>query len=234
MTTLTWPAGFEPQRASWHLEANTSSFVSPLTRFAQTTEIPGARWVCDLTLPPTRTVASQRTWEVFLSKMRGMAGRVYVGPFHYSGEFATTWAAGTGTTADDTSPKADSTTPTADSGYISSLGTPVVQGAAQSGATLYTRGWTPGATIAEAGAYFSYDTSAGRTMHLVTADAQSDGSGYATLSIEPPIRTAPAHEAALEIVAPTCIMRLQDDRAGARNFGPGLEMGLSFGLIEVF
>lgn len=233
MATLTWPASLEPASLTWHLEPNTGSFTSPLTRFTQTTEMAGARWVADLTIK-TMSPARWRAWTAFLAQLRGQSGRVYVSPWHYDGELAPLYAVGTGPTADDTSPTADSTTPTADSGYPSSLGTPVVHGASQAGASLITRGWTPAMPIAAAGSFFHYDTSTGRTLHMVVADVEADASGHATLTIEPPIRTAPADGAALEIAAPSCIMRLESDKDGAPSFMPGIFGSTTVRLIEAF
>ena len=45
------------------------------------------------------------------------------------------------------------------------------------------------------GDYIAYDTTAGRELKMITADATSNGSGEATLSIAPNIRTSPADNA---------------------------------------
>jgi hypothetical protein len=68
-------------------------------------------------------------------------------------------------------------------------GTPVVSGAGQSGATLVTSGWTISTTgILKAGDFFSVNGE----LKLLVADANSDGSGVATLTFEPPLRSSPA------------------------------------------
>lgn len=88
------------------------------------------------------------------------------------------------------------------------LGTPVVSGAGQTGGTLYVSGMTANQTKAfAAGDYIGI----GDELKMVVVDAASDGSGLATLTIEPPIRVSPANGSTVDTTAPTCIMRLVDD-----------------------
>jgi len=98
-------------------------------------------------------------------------------------------------------------------------GTPLVNGASQTGASLITDGWTANTTIAQ-GTVFTL--AAVHAVHpetrvaypflqqfVVTADATADGTGNATLSISPSITTSgatqtvnasPADNAALTLV----------------------------------
>jgi hypothetical protein len=233
MTTLTFPAGLIPNQVTWHLEPNTAAFVSPLSRSVQTLELPGARWVCSMTLP-TMQPSAWRTWTAFLAKMRGQAGRVYYGPPQYRGITAPTW------TADPSALTADSTTVTADSTALvnqesaTGFGSPVVDGADQSGAYLRTSGWTRDVQVMAAGDYLSYDTTRGRSLHMVVDDVRSDAAGVATLRIEPPIRTAPADGASIETDSPTCIMALKDGMTGAPTWTPYLRAAVNVELVEVF
>lgn len=234
MSTLTWPSGIVPQAVTWHLEANTAAFTSPLTGATQTVELPGARWVAEFTLPPLPS-ARWRAWSAFLARLRGAAGRVYVPPFHAgAGSSAARSATGSGMTADSTAVTADSTAYTADDVTYSTLGTPRVRGGGQSGNALVTDGWSPGAEIFAAGDFFSYDTPAGRTLHLVTEDVIANVVGRAVLPIEPPIRTAPAAGTPLEIDSPSCIMRLADAGSGAPAYAPGVFASVSVSLREAF
>lgn len=75
-------------------------------------------------------------------------------------------------------------------------GTPVVSGAAQVGASLLTSGWTASVTgIMKAGDIIGV---AGQTkVYMVTADANSNGSGVATLIVSPPLMQSPANAAAI-------------------------------------
>jgi hypothetical protein len=233
MTTLTWPQAIVPATVTWHLEANTATYISPLTRAAQTTEMAGSRWVVDITLPPMQS-AAWRTLTAFVARMRGQAGRAYVSPWHSPGSSAPTYGAGLDLTCDSTAKKADSSTPRADERYPTTLGTPVVYGAGQSGGSLVTSGWSPSAYAFKAGDLFHYDTTLGRTLHMVLDDIEADAFGRATLTIEPPIRTAPANAAALTIVNPSCVMRLKDNQAGAVSFQPGRWGRGALSMIETF
>ncbi len=69
-------------------------------------------------------------------------------------------------------------------------GTPLVQGASQTGVDLVCDGASFGITDwCKAGDFISYDTQA----RMVTADASSDGAGNVTIPIIPAIRTSPAN-----------------------------------------
>lgn len=108
-------------------------------------------------------------------------------------------------------------------------GTPVVSGAGQSGNTLVTTGWTTSITgILLAGDYIQV----GDELKMVVADANSDGSGGATLTIEPPWRNSPANGVGIVTNQPKCIMRLADPETGWKTSPPVLT-DISFNCIEV-
>lgn len=100
-------------------------------------------------------------------------------------------------------------------------GTPLVDGAGQTGRSLATRGWTNSVTgIMKAGDYLAF----ANRLHMVVEDASSDGTGDATLSIEPPLRESPSDGASITVSNPTAIMRLAGDSAEwsentARHYG---------------
>lgn len=87
-------------------------------------------------------------------------------------------------------------------------GTPLVNGAAQTGGTLNVDGLTPSVLAFRAGDFFSLGSGASTRLYRVTADATANGSGQAALSIVPPLRSSPADNAALEVVAPKVLLRL--------------------------
>lgn len=85
-------------------------------------------------------------------------------------------------------------------------GTPLVNGAGQTGNDLITDGWTISTTdIMKAGDYIQLGTGATASLHKVLEDVNSDGSGNATLSVWPKITsvTSPANNAA--IVVSNCV-----------------------------
>lgn len=73
-------------------------------------------------------------------------------------------------------------------------GTPLVNGASQTGQSLVTDGWTAGVTgILKAGDYIQL----GQRLYKVLNDANSDGSGNATLDIWPRLRESPANNSSI-------------------------------------
>ena len=88
-------------------------------------------------------------------------------------------------------------------------GTPLVNGADQTGNTLITDGWTISQTgIMKRGDYFQVGTE----LKMITADADSDGSGNATLTFESPLRAAPSNNATITVASPKALMMLKDDK----------------------
>lgn len=67
-------------------------------------------------------------------------------------------------------------------------GSPVVDGAGQTGTTLNLRGLTPSYLFKEGFWLSIIDTAGQPYLHNVTAPATANGSGQATISIEPPLR----------------------------------------------
>ncbi len=110
-------------------------------------------------------------------------------------------------------------------------GTPLVNGASQTGSTLITDGWTvstPG--IMKTGDLFQI----GNELKILTADVASDSGGNATLIFESPIRTSPAENSAIIINSPKALMKLSsDDFAGYRLTAP-TKYNLKLSCFEVF
>lgn len=77
-------------------------------------------------------------------------------------------------------------------------GTPLVMGAAQTGDTLETDGWGTNEVVVAAGDYFSVNNE----LKIAALDANSNGSGEATLTFNPPLRASPADDAAIEVDEP--------------------------------
>ncbi len=72
-------------------------------------------------------------------------------------------------------------------------GTPLVNGASQTGNSLITDGWTVSVTgILKAGDYIQLGSGSTTRLHKVLNDADSDAGGNATLDIWPRLRVSPA------------------------------------------
>ena len=202
MTTLSMPSTPGFVRSRFGLVANTQQFVSPLNRSAQTLELTGSRWRGDYTLPPMKRTQAA-AWHAFLVQLRGASGRFYAGD------------------------------PDGKTARGTATGTPLVDGASQTGISLITDGWTINITgILKAGDYIAYNVGSARQLHILTADANSNGSGQSTLAIEPPIRTSPANNEPIIVSSPTCIMRLIDDDQSAWDANHLSVYGISFAAVE--
>lgn len=84
--------------------------------------------------------------------------------------------------------------------------TPLVNGADQVGRSLITDGWPVSTTVLYAGQYVTI----GDQLLQLTDDITSDETGAATISFEPPIRSAPADNAAIEFKNPYCLMYMTE------------------------
>ncbi len=81
-------------------------------------------------------------------------------------------------------------------------GTPLVDGAAQTGATLNVDGLPLSATgYLKAGDYIQIGTGATARLKKCLDDVDSDGSGLAAMNLWPPIRTAPADGSAVVVTS---------------------------------
>jgi len=81
-------------------------------------------------------------------------------------------------------------------------GSPVVNGAGQSGTTLSVRGFTPSYAIGQDFWFTIVDASGVGYLHTVVEAATANGSGVASLQIEPPLRAPFADGAQVNITAP--------------------------------
>ena len=111
-------------------------------------------------------------------------------------------------------------------------GTPLVNGATQSGRTLATRGWSANVTgILKAGDFIGIT---GQTkVYMVTSDANSDASGNATLVIEPALMATPADGAALVVRNVPFTLALASDTIEI-GVQPPVLYSFSLSLIEAF
>jgi len=97
-------------------------------------------------------------------------------------------------------------------------GTPLVNGAGQEGASLMTDGWTPNqAGILLGGDYIGVNDE----LKMVVDDADTDATGQATLSFEPPLRASPPDNDPVILTRPTARFLLVDDEQAAFSYkGP--------------
>ena len=107
-------------------------------------------------------------------------------------------------------------------------GTPLVNGASQTGEDLITDGWTINITnILRAGDYVQI----GDVLYMNTVDVNSNGSGQATLSLWPELRSSPADNAALTVNSAKGLFRLAAN-AVPEDIDTALIYGFSFRAME--
>ena len=108
------------------------------------------------------------------------------------------------------------------------VGTPLVAGAGQTGSSLATDAWGNSQKVLAAGDYFEVNGE----LKIMTADATTNGSGQVTLNFAPPLRSAPADNAAITVTNPRCIMRLVDDGQAEWQFGLNHVYSATLNFIE--
>ncbi|MBC2731384.1 hypothetical protein [Thiobacillus sp.] len=107
-------------------------------------------------------------------------------------------------------------------------GIPLVNGAGQTGQSLVTDGWTAGVTgILKQGDYIEVAS----RLYMVMVDADSDGSGNATLDIWPRLRVATLDNEAITVNSPRGIFRLASNEMPWLA-KPGRIVELSFSAVE--
>lgn len=112
-------------------------------------------------------------------------------------------------------------------------GTPLVKTLALAGAKImYTKGWT----ISQTGILLKGDKFAvNDELKRMTANANSDGAGDATLNFTPALRKNAAIDLPLTVIKPKCVMRLLDDNQGGMTWRPGIYAeGITIECVEAF
>lgn len=174
---------------------------SPYTLTQEIFEHAGKRWAMNVQVVPNRRDIAEQ-WVAFLATLRGRRGTFLMGD------------------------------PIGRTPRGIATGTPLVKGASQTGDTLLTDGWTNSTTgILLAGDWIQLGTGATSRLHKVLQDANSDGSGNATLELWPGPRTAPADNEAIVISNTVGLWRLASN---TRSYDIGLAqvIGLGFDCVE--
>ncbi len=220
-----WPDDLVPSQVQLRLQAHTARFASPYSRSAQTQELPGARFLLSLTLPPRRRDA-MRAVRAWFAALRGSVGRFYfraehevqLGAYPIPAAGAAEPPALVPLTSDHTGLTVDCTRITVDA-TVRSDPWPATAAAGTDPAVL--AGTSPGPTgavVAQAGMHISFDDATGwRHLHLLTADAVVQRSGAVRFAIEPPLRAFPVAGAPIHTRFPSGIFQLSDDDQGAQT-----------------
>jgi hypothetical protein len=112
-------------------------------------------------------------------------------------------------------------------------GTPLVNGASQTGRDLNIDGVTASTTgIYKAGDFIQLGTGSSTKLHKILKDVDSNGSGEATLELAPKIITAPADNASIVTSNPKGLFRLKNNK-NPINITPPNQFTLSIQAREV-
>ncbi len=195
------PAGRVVRGIRWIMLDAVGVNESPFTFSQEVYEHAGKRWGIDVQLKAMQR-ADAEAWVAFLASLRGRRGTFLMGdPINGTARGAAT-------------------------------GTPLVKGASQTGGTLLTDGWTAGVTgIVKQGDWIQLGSTSSAHLHKVLADANSDGSGNATLELWPGPRTAPADNATITVTNPVGVWRLTENVRGY-DIGLAQMYGLAFSAVE--
>ena len=115
--------------------------------------------------------------------------------------------------------------PVLNAGLGSPAGTPLVNGADQTGRSVVTDGWNASITIFKAGDFLKFANH--DKVYKVVTDATSDGSGDSTITIEPPLVTSPATDSAITYTSVPFTVALT---SGIQEFATGTTGLFSFEL----
>ncbi|KKN45867.1 hypothetical protein LCGC14_0678620 [marine sediment metagenome] len=111
-------------------------------------------------------------------------------------------------------------------------GTPLVDGAGQTGQELDTKGWTTEITgILKAGDYIQIGTGLTSRLYKNLNDVNSDSGGLATLDIWPRLRESPANSAVIVVSEPKGLFRLSSN-LNLSEVGISAFYGFGFSAIE--
>jgi hypothetical protein len=171
-------------RSEWGIGKAVAQSQSPFTFSTQVHEFTGAKWYSTVSLPPmNRSQASE--WQSFFMQLHGSFGTFLMGD-------PDAIALGVqGTISNTIAVSADHAVGAFDV---------TVDGADTSESQLFKKG-----------DYVQFNSGATSKLHMIIADVASDGSGNATLTIEPPLSATLANNATVTYASPKCVMRMTNN-----------------------
>jgi len=178
---------------------------SPFTYKQQVVAHSGQRWEAEISLPPMKR-ADAEVWVAFLLSLKGQRGTFLMG---------------------------DPNCATARGSASTTAGTPVVNGADQTGDTLSIDGLPVSVSgYLLAGDYIQLGGGSSATLHKVLTDVDSNAIGQATIDIWPSIRTAPADNSAIVLSSAVGNFRLATNQSDW-SINNASFYGITFPAVEV-
>lgn len=108
-------------------------------------------------------------------------------------------------------------------------GTPLVNGAGQSGDSVNTDGWAPNVKVLSYGDYIQVGTE----LKMVLSDTMSSAAGQATIEIGPMLRYSPADNSAVGVANPVGVF-MQSQQENGWDRKPAFANSFSLEFIEAF
>lgn len=177
---------------------------SPFTFSQQVYRHQGQSWEADISLPPMKR-ADAEAWISFILRLRGQFGTFLMG---------------------------DPSSATPRGSASVAAGTPVVNGASQTGDFLNIDGLPINESgYLLAGDYIQLGSAATATLHKVLEDVNSDGLGAATLNLFPAVRIAPSDGAAITVTNCVGKFRLSGNET-MWDVNESSIYGVTFGAVE--
>lgn len=179
---VTYPLTFPSvgiKDSSFRLVRSTALSTSPFSFAQQAYNWGGEMWQGEVTFIPTRGT-DEASIRAFMAKLRGRFGTFLYG----DPDFLALGVQGTNN------------------------GTPLVNGGSQTGNELVTDGWANSEVVLKAGDYIQLGSALTSRLYMVVDDVTSDGSGNATINIEPALRNSPADNATITTTDAKGLFRL--------------------------
>lgn len=163
MTNYALPSHTGIRSVTFRMVSANSITQSPFTFKQQVLQNPGRRWEVDITIPPTRLAENARPWLAWLAKLDGSLHTFNLGD------------------------------PLGASPRGAGGGTPLVNGASQTGSSLVV----DGCPVSEIGwllegDYIQLGSGVDARLYMVTSDVDTNGTGDAAIEVWPEIETAPS------------------------------------------
>ena len=177
---------------------------SPFTLKQQVISHSGQQWEADISLPPM-TRDEGEDWVSFLVKLKGQQGTFLLG---------------------------DPSGATPRGSAATTAGTPVVNGAGQTGGNLTIDGLPVSVSgYLKAGDYIQLGTASSSTLHKVLNDVTTSAAGEASIDVYPSIRTAPADGSSVTVSNAKGVFRLSSNETSWSISEVEL-FGISFSAVE--
>ena len=178
--------------------------MSPFTFKQQVVAHAGQRWEAEVSMPPMSR-ADAEEWISFLVSLRGQLGTFTLG---------------------------DPSGSTARGSASSAPGTPLVNGASQTGGSLAIDGCTASATgYLKAGDYIQLGSGSSATLHKILQDVNTPSGGDVTVDIWPHIRTAPADDSTVVVSNAKGLFRLSQNQT-SWSIDEATIFGVNFACVE--